>query len=64
MVRYKDKTFSEERFFGADSTVFDIFTFPFVAGNPKTALIQPNTIVITASIAISISVMRTRSAKS
>ena len=51
MVRYKDKTFSEERFFGADSTVFDIFTFPFVAGNPKTALIQPNTIVITASIA-------------
>ena len=51
VVQYKDKTFSEERFFGADSTVFDIFTFPFVAGNPKTALIQPNTVVITESIA-------------
>jgi putative ABC transport system permease protein len=51
VVRYEDKTFSEERFFGADSTVFDIFTFPFVAGNPKTALTQPNTVVITESIA-------------
>ena len=51
VVRYKDKTFTEERFFGADSTVFDVFTFPLVAGNPKTALTQPNTVVITESIA-------------
>jgi putative ABC transport system permease protein len=51
VVRYQDKTFIEERFFGADSTVFDVFTFPFVAGNPKTALTQPNTVVITESIA-------------
>jgi putative ABC transport system permease protein len=51
VVRYKDKTFTEEDFFGADSTVFDVFSFPFVAGNPKTALTQPNTVVITESIA-------------
>jgi putative ABC transport system permease protein len=51
VVRYKDKTFIEDRFFGADSTVFDVFTFPFVAGNAKTALTQPNTVVITESIA-------------
>jgi putative ABC transport system permease protein len=51
VVRYEDKTFSEERFFGADSTVFEVFTFPFVAGNPKTALTQPYTVVITESIA-------------
>ncbi len=51
VVRYKDKTFIEERFFGADSTVFEVFTFPFLAGNPKTALTQPNTVVITESIA-------------
>jgi putative ABC transport system permease protein len=51
VVRYENKTFIEERFFGADSTVFDVFTFPFVAGNPKTALTQPNTVVITESIA-------------
>ncbi|HEY9164547.1 MAG TPA: ABC transporter permease [Candidatus Kryptonia bacterium] len=51
VVRYENKTFIEERFFGADSTVFDIFTFPFVAGNSKTALTQPNTVVITESMA-------------
>jgi putative ABC transport system permease protein len=51
VVRYKDKTFSEEKFFGADSTIFDVFTFPFMAGNPKTALTQPNAVVITESIA-------------
>jgi putative ABC transport system permease protein len=51
VVRYNDKTFIEDRFFGADSTVFDVFSFPFVAGNPKTALTQPNTVVITESIA-------------
>ncbi len=50
-VRYKDKTFTEEKFFGADSTVFNVFTFPFVAGNSRTALTQPNTVVITESIA-------------
>ena len=51
VVRYRDKTFSEEKFFGADSTIFAVFTFPFMAGNPKTALTQPNTVVITESIA-------------
>ena len=51
VVRYKDKTFTEERFFGADSTIFNVFTLPFVAGNPATALTQPNTVVITESIA-------------
>jgi putative ABC transport system permease protein len=51
VVRYEEKTFIEERFFGADSTVFDVFTFPFVVGNPKTALTQPYTVVITESIA-------------
>jgi putative ABC transport system permease protein len=51
VVRYENKTFVEERFFGADSTVFEVFTFPFVAGNPKTALTQPNTVVMTESIA-------------
>ena len=50
VVRYKDKTFTEERFFGADSTIFNVFTLPFVAGNPATALTQPNTVVITESI--------------
>ncbi len=51
VVRYKDKAFSEEKFYWVDSTFFDIFTVKFIEGNPKTALTQPNTVVITESIA-------------
>lgn len=50
-IRYKDRTFSEDRFFRADSTLFNVFTLPFVAGNPNTSLTQPYTIVITESTA-------------
>src|SRR5688572_12255292 len=35
----------------ADSTLFDVFTLPMIAGNPKTALTEPNSIVITESVA-------------
>lgn len=34
-----------------DSTLFDVFTLPMIAGNPATALTQPNSLVITESIA-------------
>ncbi len=51
VVRYGDNTFSDENFFWADSTLFEVFTLPFIAGNPKTALTQPNTVVITESTA-------------
>lgn len=52
VLRYEDKAFSEERFFWADSTVFDVFTMPFLAGVPKTALVAPYSIVFTESMAI------------
>jgi putative ABC transport system permease protein len=51
VLRYEDKAFSEERFYWADSTVFDVFTMPFIAGDAKTALIQPYTVVFTQSMA-------------
>ena len=51
VIRYQDKTFSEEKFFWADSTFFEVFTFPFIAGDPRTALTQPNTVVLTESTA-------------
>ncbi len=51
VLRYDDKAFSEERFFWADSTVFDVFTMPFLAGNPKTALVEPYSVVFTESMA-------------
>ena len=35
----------------ADSTFFDVFTFPVIAGNAQTALDKPNTIVVSESAA-------------
>ena len=35
----------------ADSTLFDVFTLPAIAGNTKTALDDPNTVVISESAA-------------
>jgi putative ABC transport system permease protein len=51
LVRYKDKVFSEERFWFADPTFFDVFTVPFLKGDPKTALTEPNSVVLTRSTA-------------
>jgi putative ABC transport system permease protein len=34
-----------------DEDIFDIFSFEFLSGNPKTALVEPNTIVLTNRIA-------------
>lgn len=46
VVRFNDKGF-----FLVDSTIFDVFSFPFLEGDPRTALDRPNTIVITESTA-------------
>ena len=35
-----------------DSTFFNVFTFPAVKGNPKTALQEPNTVVLSEKAAI------------
>lgn len=51
VLRYEDKVFSEERWFQADSTVFEVFTIPMVHGDPKTALTQPFSVVITERMA-------------
>lgn len=51
VIRYKDKAFSEERFYWVDSTFFDVFTLNFIQGNPESALTQPNSVVITRSTA-------------
>lgn len=45
------KTFKEVNIFYADSTFFDLFSYQFVAGNRKTALDNPNTVVLTQKIA-------------
>jgi putative ABC transport system permease protein len=51
VIRYKDKAFSEEKFYEADSTFFNVFTVHFIEGNPGTALVQPYTVVITETTA-------------
>ena len=51
VIRYKDKVFSEEHFFWSDSNFFRIFTLPFIEGDPRVALTQPNSVVITESMA-------------
>jgi putative ABC transport system permease protein len=48
----KDNVYiTEDRVVYADSTLFDVFTFPALAGNTKTALNEPNTVVVTESTA-------------
>jgi putative ABC transport system permease protein len=51
LLSHGDRQFYEERFFWADSTVFEVFSFPLVQGDARTALSRPNTVVLTASTA-------------
>ena len=50
-VIYNKKTFKEGRLAIVDSNFFSVFTLPFVKGDPKTALLEPHTIVLTKDIA-------------
>lgn len=52
VVRSKDKFFSENGIVAADSNLFDLFDFPLVLGNPKTALLAPNSVVLTEKAAL------------
>ncbi len=48
---YKDKQYREGGVYLADSNYFDVFTLPFLSGNPHTALQRPNSLVITEKAA-------------
>lgn len=43
--------FQEDNTLFADSNFFSVFSFPLIAGNPKTALVAPNSIVLSQSAA-------------
>jgi putative ABC transport system permease protein len=51
LVHYRDKRFNEDRFFFADTSVFNVFTFPLRIGDSGTALARPNTLVMTDDMA-------------
>jgi putative ABC transport system permease protein len=51
LVAYGEKRYYEENFTFADPSIFSIFTFPFVQGDPDTALSSPSSVVITKDMA-------------
>jgi putative ABC transport system permease protein len=51
VIRYNEKVFSEERWFTTDSSFFEVFDIPLIQGDAKTALKEPNTVVLTKSTA-------------
>jgi putative ABC transport system permease protein len=50
-IQIDDRKFVEKRLFFADSTVFKVFDFALIQGDPSTALARPNSIVLTTSTA-------------
>jgi len=51
LFRAGDNEYYEDYFYFADSTIFDIFTYELLQGDPKTCLTQPKTIVLSEKIA-------------
>ena len=49
--QFGDRLFYEEDVYLADSGVTEIFTFEFELGDPKTALHEPNSIILSSSVA-------------
>ena len=51
VVKAGEQPFDEPNFYYADSTFFQVFTFPLLAGDPLLALSQPKQVVISESMA-------------
>jgi putative ABC transport system permease protein len=51
LVKKGNENIQEGRVGFADSTLFDVFTLPVIEGDPKTALAEPHSLVITEKIA-------------
>lgn len=51
VIRYGETVISEEKVYLVDSTFLEVFSFPIIAGDPATALIEPNSVVIPADVA-------------
>ncbi len=50
-VKYDNRQFYEENIYYADDSVFEVFTFEMISGDPADALTRSNTIVITKTSA-------------
>ncbi len=52
LIKKDDESIRESHVAYADNSLFSVFSFPFLDGDPQTALSEPNTIVINESIAL------------
>ncbi|MBN1789757.1 MAG: ABC transporter permease [Bacteroidales bacterium] len=50
LVKYDEKSFVEKRLFFAEENIFNILSMEMLAGDTKTCLSQPNSIVLTESM--------------
>jgi ABC-type antimicrobial peptide transport system permease subunit len=51
LLRYGERVFNQENGIYADKSFFEMFSFPFLKGDPSTALSDVNSIVITEQVA-------------
>jgi len=51
LFKFKDKKFYEDEIALADPSIFNIFTFKFIYGNPATCLDEPGDLVLTETLA-------------
>src|SRR6266705_4081173 len=50
-TKKRNENLQENKVIFVDSTLFNVFSLPFIGGDPKTALADPASIVITEKIA-------------
>lgn len=51
ILKYGESSFTDRSIYFSDSTVFDIFTHRFLSGSPQHALTEPNSMIVTESLA-------------
>ena len=51
MYKNGELKFYEDKIYYADSNLFSVFTYSFLEGNPRTALLEPHSMVLTQSAA-------------
>jgi putative ABC transport system permease protein len=52
LIKKNNVFINEDNVAHVDSTFFDVFTLPSISGNTRTALFEPNTVVVTESTAM------------
>ncbi len=50
LIKYEDKLFYETNGFVADSSIFEIFSYDLIQGNSKKALVEANSVVLSAAL--------------